>query len=113
MTPEKKVQNDIVNYLNTLKEKGYPVYVERRQAGGFSYKKGIPDLYAVYYGLHIEIEVKKVGGELSTMQEKFRDMCYKNNIKYICADNIDSFIDFMNEIKLKFISRKEENNILI
>ena len=105
MTPEKKVQNKILTYLKELKEDNEPIFFERRQAGGFSYKKGIPDLYAVYYGLHIEIEVKKVGGKLSTMQEKFRDMCYKNNIKYICADNVDSFINFMNEIKLKFISK--------
>lgn len=105
MTLEKKVQNSIINYLKKLKENDEPLFFERRQAGGFSYKKGIPDLYAVYYGLHIEIEVKKVGGKLSTMQEKFKDMCYKNNIKYICTDNVDSFINFMNEIKLKFISK--------
>ena len=58
MTPEKKVQNQIVNYLNELQTNGFPVFVERRNAGGFSYKKGIPDLYASVNGLHIEIEVK-------------------------------------------------------
>lgn len=105
MTPEKKVQNSIINYLKKLKENDEPLFFERRQAGGFSYKKGIPDLYAVYYGLHIEIEVKKVGGKLSTMQEKFRDMCYKNRIKYICVDNINDFINFMNEIKVNIVSK--------
>lgn len=113
MTPEKKVQNKILIYLKELKENNEPLFFERRQAGGYSYKKGIPDIYAVYYGLHIEIEVKKVGGKLSIMQEKFRDMCYKNNIKYICTDDIDDFVNFMNKIKVKFISKLGGNNTLI
>lgn len=89
MTPEKVVQNAIVAYVKLLAKKGEPVYIERRQAGGFSYKMGIPDLYAVYKGQHIEIEVKAPGKTLRPMQEKWRDKCQQLNIKYICADNID------------------------
>ena len=55
MTPEKKVQNSIMDYLKQLDKDGLPVMVERRQAGGFSYKMGIPDLYAVVNGYHLEI----------------------------------------------------------
>lgn len=92
MTPEKKVQNAIVNFLNAKQKEGEPVFVERRNAGGFSYKKGIPDLYAVIDGIHLEIEVKRPGGTMTTMQEKFRDKCRKLHIKWCCVDNLDEFI---------------------
>ena len=91
MTPEKKVQNSIINFLRKLKDDGKPIFYERRQAGGFSYKKGIPDLSCVYYGYHIEIEVKAENGELSVMQEKFRDMCTKNKIFWICSNSLEDF----------------------
>ena len=90
MTPEKRVQNEIVNYLHKLEDEGMPIFVERRNAGGFSYKKGIPDLYAAINGQHVEIEVKReYGGELSTMQLKFRDLCEKRKIIWICAKSVD------------------------
>ena len=89
MTPEKKVQNNIVDYLKSLEKQGFPVMVERRQAGGFSYKMGIPDLYAVINGIHLEIEVKRPGGQLRPMQEKYKQKCINKNIAYVCADNVD------------------------
>lgn len=95
MTPEKVVQNAIINYLKDLMNKGKPVYVERRQAGGFSYRMGIADLYAVIDGKHIEIEVKRPGGQLRPMQEKWRDRCKLNNILWICADSLDDMKDFV------------------
>ena len=42
MTPEKKIQNSIIKYFKDLQKQGYPVFIERRQAGGFSYKKEKP-----------------------------------------------------------------------
>lgn len=95
MTPEKKVQNDIMNYLTMLIDQDHPLFFERRQAGGLSYKKGIPDLYAVYDGKHIEIEVKAPDGELSSMQIKFKQKCRRLNILWVCSDSLDNFIDFM------------------
>ena len=89
MTPEKRVQNSIINYLKLLEKQGFPVMVERRQAGGFSYKMGIPDLYAVINGIHLEIEVKRPGRQLRPMQEKYKQRCIAKNIAYVCADNID------------------------
>lgn len=89
MTPEKRVQNTVISYLHKWQEQGYPVFVERRQAGSFNYRKGIPDLYAVVDGIHLEIEVKRPGGELSIMQQKFRDKCKQLHIKWCCASNID------------------------
>lgn len=99
-TPEKKVQDLILSYLKEMKKSGEPLFYERRQAGGASYKKGIPDIYAVYNGIHIEIEVKKPGGKQSTMQEKFQKMCENINIIYICVDNLVDFKEIFNIIKL-------------
>lgn len=93
MTPEKKVQNDIISYLKSL-----DVFYERRQAGGFSYKKGIPDLYFVYNGQHVEVEVKKDGGSLSVMQEKFRDMCKDKSIKWACVSSLEEFKIFIKQL---------------
>ena len=98
MTPEKRVQNKIIDYLKKLQENGHPLFFERRQAGGFSYKKGIPDLYAVYDGIHIEIEVKKPTGELDVMQEKFRDKCEKLNIIYIAAKKVEDIIELFQKL---------------
>lgn len=103
MRHENKIQKSILKYLKDLKDVGEPIFFERRQAGGLSYKKGIPDVYAVYNGVHIEIEVKDPGGSLTTMQEKFRDLCKKININYICATSLDDFIEYLNEIKGNFI----------
>lgn len=100
MTPEKRVQNEILNYFKKLKDAGKPIFYERRQAGGFSYKMGIPDVYAVYNGQHIEVEVKRPGGQMSPMQEKFRDMCKRINILWMCADSVEQVKQFFYEHNL-------------
>lgn len=97
MTPEKRVQNAILKYLSDI-SKTQHVMFERRQAGGFSYKKGIPDIYVVVDGIHVEIEVKRPGGQLSVMQEKFRDRCAENNCLWICADNVEDVKNLVNKI---------------
>ena len=99
MTPEKIVQNKILSYLKQLKDNNEPIFYERRQAGGFSYKKGIPDIYFVYNGIHVEVEIKQEHGSLSTMQEKFRDMCKKKNILWICAKDIKDVKEIITELK--------------
>lgn len=97
MTPEKRIQNKILKYLDELEKSGHQVFHQRRQAGGYSYKKGIPDIYCIVKGKHIEIEVKAPGGHLSPMQEKFRDLCKRNNIEWICVDDIEEFKSFINK----------------
>lgn len=97
MTPEKVVQNKILAYLKKLENEGKPIIHERRQAGGFSYIEGIADIWAAIDGKHLEIEVKRPGGELRTMQEKWRDRCKKNNIAWCCVDSIEAFKKFINE----------------
>ena len=99
MTPEKYVQDDIIKYLKELQKQGYPLFFERRQAGGFSYRRGICDLYAVYNGIHIEIEVKAIGGQLSSEQEKWKNNCEKLNIPYICAYSLEEFKSFLKKFQ--------------
>ena len=95
MTPEKIVQNKIIAYLKKLEKEGKPIYIERRQAGGFAYKMGIADIYVVINGLHIEIETKKPGGKLRPMQEKWRDRCISKRIPWFCISNENE----LNELK--------------
>ncbi len=95
MTPEKRVQNSIVQYLKSLENRGLKVYYERRQAGGFSYKKGIADLYAIINGVHLEIEVKRHGGSLSVMQEKWRDKCDALGICWLCAESVEDVKSYL------------------
>ena len=95
MTPEGQVQRDIQNYLKTLADNG-TIFQDKRQAGGFSYKKGIPDIYFVYKGYHVECEVKTVNGQLSTMQEKFQERCERQyNMLYLCPRSVQDVKDFI------------------
>lgn len=93
---ENKIQRQIINYIKELEKQGFPIFYERRQAGGFNYKKGRPDLFIVYKGIHIEVELKREGGHQSSMQEKFQKKCEgKYNCPYICCCSLDEFINFL------------------
>ena len=104
MTPENKVKEKIIKYFKTLQDKGLPLFYERRQAGGFSYKKGLPDLYFVYKGRHIELELKSDNGEPSSMQlmwqRKFKEV-------YDIDDYIVSSVDEVKRIIEKIDNEKE------
>ena len=95
MTPEKRVQNKIEEYLTKLEEQGEKLKHFRRQAGGFSYKEGLPDLYATVQGIHLEIEVKAPGGEMTAQQEKWQAFFRSIGTLCICVDNIDEFKSFL------------------
>lgn len=75
-TEESSLMDKILDWLDAKSKEGAPLYWEHRSgSGGFSYKKGVPDLYVVASGHHIEIETKAPSGRLSAMQEKFRWRC--------------------------------------
>ena len=93
--PEKRIQTSIYNWFKNLEKLGAPVMIERRNAGAFNYKKGVPDLYGIINGYHIEIEVKADDGELSTMQEKFQDRLIKINCAYVCAKSLKDVQDYI------------------
>lgn len=91
---EQSVQSKIERYL-----KDNNIFFEKRQAGGFQYRKGIPDLYFVFNHEHIEIEIKDPNGSPSPMQlawqRKFKEL-YK-----IDAYIVDSVEDVMKIIASK------------
>ena len=99
MTPEKLVQNSIIKYLQKLEKSGEKIFIQRRQAGGFNYHKGLPDVYIVYYGHHIEIEVKSKTGHQSEMQIKWQKKFEELDIPYICCDDVEDLKRFLIKYK--------------
>lgn len=94
MTPEKQIQNKILKFLKDLPD----CYVERRQAGGLSYKVGMPDVWCLYAGTHVEIEVKAPGGTRSMAQLRRAQDLIRAGGAYICADNFDLFLKQWNDL---------------
>lgn len=92
-TPEKRVQNQIINYLKSLPG----CYVERRSSYGFSYKKGIPDIFFVYKGRHVECEIKKQDGTTSTMQDYYKTYFTSIGVLYVEAHSLADLQDFINK----------------
>ena len=99
MTPEKEIQNAIIAYFNKLKKAGVKLYIERRQAGGFAYKMGLPDLWVFIYGKHIEIEVKRPGGKARATQEKWARRFIEMGAEYICADSVADVVKLVEKIR--------------
>ena len=95
MANELNIQKKVLTYFKELQLSGHPIFFERRQAGGLAYKEGIPDIYVVYNGIHIEIEMKDVGGDVRARQEAFERKCKNWGIIYLRPDTF-------NEVKLFF-----------
>lgn len=95
MTPEKKIQNEIINYFKEYKN----IYVERRQAMGIAYRKGSADIFVVIEGFHIEIEIKAENGEPSSLQLKWEDRC-KNlwHIPYFRVKSLKEIKEIMERL---------------
>lgn len=85
MKDEKSIQNKILKYLKTVEN----CFVMRREAGGFTYRKGLPDIYCIYKGKHIEIEVKDPKGEQSMMQKKQQEILENAGAIYILATSLE------------------------
>ena len=93
---ESKISSKCLKYLDDLKAKGVPLeYFHRSGTGGFSYKKGIPDMYIIIGSIHIECEMKTPAGHLSIMQEKWRDRFIRNGTPYINPRSFDGFKFFI------------------
>lgn len=95
MNPETIIQNKIIKYIKKLADDGYPIMYFRRQAGGYSYKAGLPDLFFIFDGRHVEVEVKAPGGERSPLQYKWEEKFKRINVDYLCVDNLEDFKEFM------------------
>lgn len=85
---EKKIQASIISYL---KHCNLPIFYEKRQAGGYNYRKGIPDLYVVINGKHVEIEIKKEDGKRSNLQIKRENWFKEKNIDYYVCRSLEEF----------------------
>lgn len=92
-TPEKRVQTQITNYLKTLPN----CYVERRSSYGFSYKKGIPDIFFVFQGKHVECEIKKETGTTSSMQDYYKKYFLSIGVLYVEVHSLIDLKDFINK----------------
>jgi Holliday junction resolvase len=97
-TPEKEIQDAIINSVKDLEKKGHPVYYERRDASGLSYKKGLPDIFVVYKGLHVEVEIKSLSGSRSSLQETWARYFESIGTPYILAKSKDDFLTQLSEI---------------
>jgi hypothetical protein len=84
--PEKKTQDAILALLRGYTAQGLPVVAFRRQAGALGHD-GLPDLYAVVAGRHLEIEVKSKTGTLGPLQRKWGEIIRSAGGEWICADD--------------------------
>lgn len=99
MTPETKVKNDVIKYLDNLQKEGVPFFYERRQALSCSgYKVGSADLFIVTKGgIHIEIEFKRSDGKgvNSSLQLKWKTRMEKLGVPYYLCDNLEGLKEFL------------------
>lgn len=86
-TPERKVKKKIIEYL-----KAHDICHEPREAGGFTYRKGRADLWLVYEGYHVEVEVKAPGGTMSAMQYKWVDYCRQHRVYWCCVSSVEDLL---------------------
>lgn len=100
-TPEKKVQNKVIEILEGLQEEGVVRYF-RRDAVGPNYKKGLPDLFFLVwgssYGRHIEVECKAPGESLRSDQERWKRIFESLNIDHWVIDDIEDFKNKLSEV---------------
>lgn len=87
-TPERIVKDGIAAYLKKRSLNGDPIYGEAREAGGYTYKKGLPDVWVVYKGIHFEVEIKAPGGTRSPMQIRWEQVFNKLGIRYCCVSSV-------------------------
>ena len=99
-TSEQKLTRQILAYLKELSEKGAPLYWEHRSGqGGFGYKKGLPDLFLVLAGEHLEVELKGEKGKRSAAQDKFAWKCRDvYGIRYCCPHDFGEFLRWIEPI---------------
>lgn len=95
---ETLIQKKVLEYFKNLELAGHPILFERRQASGLAYKEGKPDLFCVYNGVHIEIEMKVPDGTVRTMQEKYEIKCKKRGIIYMRPNSFEEVKKYFEEV---------------
>ena len=90
---EADLLSDITSFLRNEMKLGR-CYYERRQAVGFGYRKGLPDLWFAKHGKHYEVELKKTKGERSTLQYHYERFFILIECEYACINSWQGFLDF-------------------
>lgn len=97
MAQEKNLQNRVIKYLKYLKDSGVPIEYAKREALGFSYKDGIPDVYFDINGKHCEMELKAPTGKPSSIQLKWELLCKRKGDPYLRSCNYREIVEFINK----------------
>lgn len=94
---EKTLQNKVIEYLKKLKEKNIPVFWNKRQSGGWNYRIGLPDLYVVINGKHLEIEIKSPERDIVYKPEQllWKTEFEKLNIPHLISNNYQEIVGFI------------------
>lgn len=96
MAQEKNLQNRVMNYLKSLKDAGVSISYGKREALGFSYKDGIPDVFFDTPSHHCEIELKAPGGKPSAIQLKWELLCKRKGVPYLRSSDYKKIVEFIN-----------------
>ena len=106
MASEINLQKRILTYCKQLSNINNLFYYERRIAQGIGYKKGLPDLFIVYNGRHVEIELKDKKGSLSPLQLYYREHFKKANITHAVIRSFDEFLSLLNLLGITLLDKK-------
>jgi hypothetical protein len=114
MTPETRVKNEVINYLKALQiVYNEPIEVCRRDAGGFNYRKGMPDCYFVYNGIHVELEFKAPNGTPSSMQlmwqRKFKEVYNIDDYIVSSLDEVKDIVEYYRQLGKSLNQYKTEH----
>lgn len=88
------VQKPILKFLKEYQAKDPSLEFFRREAGGFAYKKGLPDLWILYRGVHVEVECKDEDGEPDPLQLKWEERLKRAGALYCRPHSFTEFKEF-------------------
>lgn len=92
MNSEKKIQNAVSKYLDSVPELYYNKHSER-------YKKGVPDIIGCYRGHFFAIELKREkGGVIAPLQTRHAEKITKAAGRHLFASSLQQVVDFIENI---------------
>lgn len=92
ITPETRVKNKIMKFIEPFDQRhSGDLYQHRRDAIGANYEKGLPDLWILINGTHIEVEIKKPGGKRTPEQERWERRLKAVGAVYWLIDDAEEF----------------------
>ena len=95
MANEAKLQKDCIKYLEQLEKQGHPLLHFRRDTSAINYRNGLPDIWCVVNGHHLEIEFKDPDGKPSSLQLVWERKFKLANTPYLRTSSFDEFKNFI------------------